>query len=44
MIVYDMATKILVTEMFPQHTIADLISGITFIVLLSQEMPFAERK
>ena len=39
MIVYDVATKILVTEMFPKHTIADLISAITFIVLFSQEMP-----
>ena len=39
MIVYDVATKVLDTEIFPQHTIADLISGITFIVLFSQEKP-----
>ena len=39
MIVYDVATKVLDTELFPQHTIADLSSGITFIVLFSQEKP-----
>ena len=39
MIVYDVATKVLDTETFPHHTIADLNSGITFIVLLSQEKP-----
>ena len=35
MIVYDVATKVLDTESFPQH-IAGLISGVTF-VLFSQE-------
>ena len=39
MIVYDVATKVLGTELFPQHSIADLNSGITFIVLFSQEKP-----
>ena len=39
MIVYDVATKVLDTEIFPQGNIAGLISGITFIVLLSQEKP-----
>ena len=39
MIVYDVATKILDTEKFPQHAIIDLKPGITFIVLLSQEKP-----
>ena len=39
MIVYEMATKGLDTESFPQHTIADLNSGITFTVLFSQEKP-----
>ena len=39
MIVYDVATKVLDTEISPQHNIADLISGITFIVLFSQEKP-----
>ena len=39
MIVYDVATKVLDTELFPQHTIADLHPGIIFIVLLSQEKP-----
>ena len=39
MIVYDVATKILDTEIYPQYNIADLISGITFIVLFSEEKP-----
>ena len=39
MIVYDVATKVLDTESFPRHDIAGLISGITFIVLFSQEKP-----
>ena len=39
MIVYDVATKVLDTESFPRHNIAGLISGITFIVLFSQEKP-----
>ena len=37
MIVFYVATKVLDTEKFPQHTNADLNSGITFIVLFSQE-------
>ena len=37
MIANDVATKVLDTEIFPQHTIADLNSGIKFIVLFSQE-------
>ena len=36
MIVYDVATKLLGTELLPRHNIADLVSAITFIVLLSQ--------
>ena len=39
MIVYDVATKVLDTESLPQHKLAGLISGITFIVLCSQEKP-----
>ena len=39
MIVYDVATKVLDTESFPQHNIAGLISGITFVVIISQEKP-----
>ena len=39
MIVYDVATKFLDTEVFAQHKIAGLISGITFIVLFSQKKP-----
>ena len=35
MIVYHMATMVLYTEIFPQQNIADLIPGITFIVLFS---------
>ena len=44
MIVYDVATKVLNTESFPQHSIAGLISGITFIVLFSQEKPLRWKK
>ena len=39
MIVYDVVTKVLDTEIFLQHSIADLISGITFIALFDQEKP-----
>ena len=33
MMTYDVATKVLDAEQFPQHNIPGLISGITFIVL-----------
>ena len=36
MIIYDVATKALYAETFPQHDIAGLISGITFFILLIQ--------
>ena len=39
MIIYDAVTKMLDTEIFPQHNIADLSSGITFIVLFNREKP-----
>ena len=39
MIAYYVATKVLGTEIFPQHNIVALISGITFIVLFSHEKP-----
>ena len=39
MIVCDVATKVLDTEIFPQSNIAGLISGITFIILFGQEKP-----
>ena len=39
MIVYDVAMKVLDTESFPQHSIASLVSGITFIVWFSQDKP-----
>ena len=39
MIVYDVATKVIGTEEFLQYNIAELNSGITFIVLFSQEKP-----
>ena len=39
MIVYNVAIKVLGTEEFPQHDIAELNSGATFIVLFSQEKP-----
>ena len=38
MIVFDREIKVLDTEIFPQHNIADLNSGIT-LVLFSQERP-----
>ena len=44
MIVYDVATKVLNTGSFPQHSITGLISGITFIVLFSQEKPLRWKK
>ena len=36
---YDVVTKALDTELFPQNIIADLNSGITFIALFNQEKP-----
>ena len=39
MIVYDVATKVLDTQLFSQHNIADFNSGIIFIVLFSHEKP-----
>ena len=38
-IVYDLATKVLDTEVIPQHNITDLISGITLLALFTQEKP-----
>ena len=40
MTVYDMATKALGTEPFPQNSIAGLISGITFIVFFQSGEAF----
>ena len=37
--VFDVATKVPDTEKLPQHTIADLNSGITFVASFSQEKP-----
>ena len=37
MIVYDVATKVLDTELFPQHTIAELNSGITFFFIQPED-------
>ena len=39
MIVYDVDTKLLDIEEFPQHNISNLNSGITFIALFSQKKP-----
>ena len=36
MIVYDVATMLLGIEVFPQHNIADLSSGITLVILFLQ--------
>ena len=38
MFVFDMETKVIDAEIFPQHTIVDLNSGIAF-VLFSQDKP-----
>ena len=39
MVADDVVTKVLDTKSFSQHNIAGLISGITFIALLSQDKP-----
>ena len=39
MIVFEVESKVLDTEIFLQRTIADLNSDITIIVLFSQEEP-----
>ena len=39
MIVYNVATRVLGTELFPQYDIAKLNTVITFAVLFSQEKP-----
>ena len=46
MIVYDVATKVLIKggELFPQQNIADLISGITFVVQSTQRITLKENK
>ena len=44
MIVFDVVTRVLDTGSFPQHTIADLSSGIRFIVLVSQEKPLRRKE
>ena len=44
MIVYHTATKVFDTEIFLQHTIAALNSGITFIALFSQEKPLRRKE
>ena len=40
MIAYDATTKVLDIEKFPQHTIVNLNSDITFIVFFRQQKPF----
>ena len=39
MIVFEAETKLLGTKIFPQHAIPELNSGVTFVVLFSQEKP-----
>ena len=39
MIVFEVETKVLDTEIFPKDTIDDLNPGITIVVLFSQEKP-----
>ena len=43
MIVYDVAMKIPETKQFPQHNIAGLISGITFVLFQSGEASMVGR-
>ena len=43
MIAFDAETKVLVTEILPQHNNPDLNSGITFI-LFSQEKPLRRKE
>ena len=43
MIAFDAETKVLVTEILPQHNNPDLNSGITFI-LFSQERPLRRKE
>ena len=38
-IVFEAETKLLGTKIFPQHAIPELNSGVTFVVLFSQEKP-----
>ena len=42
MIVYDMVMNVLDTKWFPQHNIADLISGIIFVLFQSGEASTVE--
>ena len=44
MIVYDVATKVLDMEVFPQHTIADMISGITLLFCSVMRSRYDEKK
>ena len=44
MIVYDVATKVLDTELFPQHTIADVNSGIYCFVQSGEAFTLKENK
>ena len=43
MIVYDVVTKLLGTELFPQYNIADLNSGITLFCSVRRTL-YGERK
>ena len=43
MIVFDVAIKVLDTEKFPQHTIADLNSGIALFCLVTRGL-YSESK
>ena len=38
-IVFEAETKLLGTKIFPQRAIPELNSGVTFVVLFSQEKP-----
>ena len=42
--IFDAETEVFDKEIFPQHTIAELNSGIRFIVLFSQEKPLPRKE
>ena len=44
MIVYDVATKVLDTEVFPQHTIADLTLALHLLFCSVRRSLYGERK
>ena len=42
-IVCDVATKLLGTELLPRYNVADLVSGITFVLFIQHKSLYGER-